>query len=213
MEAAPRDVTMFLIVGPGDGTNPPIARMYGVVDSADPDTIIDRLNPFVALGPLLDQSIQLASYAAVMANAPDTTHDGVGEPAFRSGFLTHIDSDAAAAAALLVTSGSAPWFQLRAVGGAISDVPEDATAYAHRGANFAVTGVGRSAAFDRLWTDLETHFEGLYVSFESRRGEAHLANAFPPATLTRLRTLKAKYDPDLVFRDNFPVLDTTDLAA
>ena len=213
MEAAPRDVTMFLIVGTGDGTNPPIARMYGVVDSPDPDTIIARLNPFVALGPLLDQSVQLATYAAVMSNAPDNSHDGVGEPAFRSGFLTHIDRRTATAAAELVASGSAPWFQLRAVGGAISDVPEDATAYAHRRANFAVTAVGRSATFDRLWSNLETHFEGLYISFETRRGEDHLANAFPPETLKRLQSLKAAYDPDLVFRDNFAVGESGLLAS
>jgi hypothetical protein len=207
MEAAPRDVTMFLILGPGGAGNPPIAQMYGVVDSPDPDTILARLNPFVALGPLLNQSVQLASYAAVMANAPDGPHDGAGEPRFRSGFLAHLDARAAATAARLVTSGSSPWFQLRAVGGAIADVPADATAYAHRDANFAVTAIGNSAAFDMLWGELEMLFQGLYVSFETRRGDAQLANAFPPATLERLRALKGDVDPDVVFRDNFPVLE------
>lgn len=213
MEAAPRDVTMFLILGPGSAGAPPVARMYGVVDAADPDTIISRLTPFLALGPLLEQSVQLASYAAVMANAPDGPHDGRGEPRFRSGFLTHIDATAATAAARLITSGSAPWFQVRAVGGAISDVAPDATAYAHRGANFSVTAIGASATFEMLWNELESQFEGLYLSFETRRGDRQLANAFPPATLERLRTLKARYDPDLVFRDNFPVIDRAESAA
>lgn len=178
--------------------------MYGVVDQPDPDTIIERLQPFAQLAPLVGQSVQLSTYAAVMANATDATHDGQGEPRFRSGLLRTLD-DAADAIAALIASGATPWFQIRSVGGAVADVAPDATAYAHRDAGFSVTAIGRGPVFDQLWDALATHFDGLYLSFESRTDPALVAQAFPPATLARLREVKRRYDPEPLFRDNFPV--------
>ncbi|WP_127572344.1 LLM class flavin-dependent oxidoreductase [Georgenia faecalis] len=203
-EAAPRDTTLFLIMSARPG-QPAVAQLYGVVDSADPDTIIERLQPFADLGPLVGQQVQLASYAAVMANASDVAHDGQGEPLFRSGLVEHLDPATARAAAALVTSGSAPWFQIRPVGGAVNDVAPEATAYAHRSANFSITSIGRSARFDALWEGLAEHFDGLYLSFESRVGSQHVEQAFPPDTLARLREIKRRVDPATLFRDNFGI--------
>jgi hypothetical protein len=56
-----------------------------------------------------------------------------------------------------------------------------------------------------LWDALAHHFEGLYISFETDLRPERLNDAFPPRTLERLRLLKARYDPDNVFRDNFNV--------
>ena len=47
--------------------------------------------------------------------------------------------------------------------------------------------------------------DGLYLSFETRRGPELLRAAFPPATLARLRELKRRYDPTHLFRDNFAI--------
>ncbi|HWD61126.1 MAG TPA: LLM class flavin-dependent oxidoreductase [Humibacter sp.] len=203
MEHAPRDTTLFLILAKQRGDV--IGQLYGVVDSSDADTILERLQPFAAIGPLVGQQVQLAPYAVVMANASDATHDGQGEPHFRSGLVEHLDAEVAAAGAALVQSGSTPWFQIRSVGGAVADIPSDATAYAHRAANFSITSIGRSDRFEQHWTDLAAHFDGLYLSFESRQGAEIVEEAFPPATLARLREIKRRYDPEAVFRDNFNV--------
>jgi FAD/FMN-containing dehydrogenase len=56
---------------------------------------------------------------------------------------------------------------------------------------------------DAGWNDLWHHFDGMYLSFES--GLDRVADAFPPATLTRLRELKRRYDPGNLFRDNFNI--------
>jgi hypothetical protein len=205
MEEAPRDTTLFLLLSAGRPGGPASGQLYGVVDSDDPDTIISRLQPFADLAPLVGQQVQLMPYAAVMANASDLAHDGQGEPHFRSGLLEHLDPAASRAAAALAVSGAAPWFQIRAVGGAVNDVASDATAYAHRSANFSVTSVGRSSRFETLWDGLAEHFEGLYLSFETRTGEHVLEQAFPPDTLARLRAIKQRVDPDGLFRDNFGV--------
>lgn len=202
---APRDTTLFLVAGTTRAETTPIARLYGVIDSDDTSVIIERLQPFLSIAPLLNQSVQLGSYADVISNAPDTSHDGRGEPGFRSGLLNELGPETASLAAELVLSGSTPWFQVRPVGGAIADVSEQATAYAHRRAHYAVTAVGRSDSFDERWKRLEQRFEGLYLSFESRTGPDIVTQAFPPATLERLQALKEKYDPEGLFRDNFPV--------
>jgi alkanesulfonate monooxygenase SsuD/methylene tetrahydromethanopterin reductase-like flavin-dependent oxidoreductase (luciferase family)/FAD/FMN-containing dehydrogenase len=204
-EAAPRDTTMFLILGRAQTGQPQVAQMYGVVDSADADTIIDRLQAFAQLAPLVGQQVQLTPYASVMANASDAVHAGQGEPKFRSGLAEHLDADTAAAAAALVTSGSTPWFQIRSVGGAVGDVASDATAYPFRHANFSITSIGSGTTFDLLWDDLAEHFDGLYLSFESRQGREIVQQAFPPETLARLQDVKRRRDPRNLFRDNFSV--------
>lgn len=88
----------------------------------------------------------------------------------------------------------------------MSDVAPDATAYAHRAANFSVTAFGVSRArMNALWDELYHQFDGLYLSFETDLRPERLTDAFPPKTLERLRELKSRYDPDNVFRDNFNI--------
>jgi alkanesulfonate monooxygenase SsuD/methylene tetrahydromethanopterin reductase-like flavin-dependent oxidoreductase (luciferase family) len=204
MEAAPRDLTTNLIMAP-PRRGQMLAQIYGVVDSDVPETIIDRFEKVVAAGPLLDQSVQLVPYAGVM-NVPDAQHDGQGDPVARSGLIEHITPEFAAAAAELIRSGVTYFFQIRSVGGAVADVPDDATAYGHRSANFSVVAFGGSKdRLDAAWRELASHFAGLYLSFETDQSPERITEAWPPATLHRLRELKRRYDPDNVFRDNFNI--------
>ena len=206
VESAPRDLTSFLIMGAPRPGQPAVAQVMAVVDSADPETIIDRLQPLADTAPLLDQSVQLMPYSAVMANAQGGDHDGRGEPASRSGLIEHITPEFAQAAARLLATGAVYFFQIRAVGGAVADVDPDATAYAHRSANFSVVALGsRRERLDELWDELLDHFDGLYLSFETDLRPERITDAFPPATLTRLRELKQQLDPGHVFRDNFAI--------
>lgn len=206
VEAAPRDLTSELIMGGVRPGKQAVAQVLAVVDSEDPDTIIDRLQPLANAAPLLDQSVQLVPYSAVMANAQGGSHDGRGEPHARSGLLEHITPQFAAAAQRLLESGAVYFFQIRAVGAAVSDVDADATAYANRSANFSVVAMGSNAErLDTAWEEIYGHFTGLYLSFETGLRVARLEDAFPPATLSRLRELKDRYDPHNMFRDNFNV--------
>ena len=139
-----------------------------------------------------------------MANASSAGHNGQGEPAARSGLIDHITPAFADAAARMIASGAVYFFQIRAVGGAVSDVDPVDTAYANRSANFSVTALGADAdRLNRAWDDLHSHFNGLYLSFDTDLRAARLDDAFPSATLTRLSRIKSQLDPDNVFRDNF----------
>lgn len=210
-ESAPRDVTTFVIVGRPSPGQPTVAQLYGVVDSPDADTIIERLQPFAEIAPLVQQQVQLIPYAQVMANAQPGDHQGRGEPIARSGLLDHFTAAASSDFADFIRSGASYFFQVRAVGGAIADVDPDATAYAHRSANFAVTALGSSRRhLDEQWDSLVyPRMDGLYLSFDSDPRPERVADAFPPATLARLIELKSRFDPSGLFRDNFPLASNT----
>jgi hypothetical protein len=105
-------------------------------------------------------------------------------------------------------TGVAPWLGIRSVGGAVNDLDPAATAYAHRHQNFNVSSVGLGAsedAFRRHWDEMRPHLDGLYISFETDERPERMHDAFPGDTLERLRRLKAEYDPDNVFDQNFPI--------
>ncbi|GAA1018197.1 hypothetical protein Aple_034020 [Acrocarpospora pleiomorpha] len=205
VEAAPRDLTSFLIIGRPRPGQPVIAQVMAMVDSDDTDTIIDRIQPLADAGPLLDHAVQRLPYTAVMA-APPATHQAQGEPVTRSGLVGHITPEFAAAATELIMSGESYFFQIRSVGGAVADVAPDATAYAHRAANFQVVAFGPSrTGLDRVWDAMHHHFTGLYINFETDLRPERLTDAYPTGTLRRLRDLKLRYDPANVFRDNFNV--------
>ncbi|RYE10460.1 MAG: FAD-binding oxidoreductase [Hyphomicrobiales bacterium] len=214
--AAPRDTTIFLVTGqPRQGRN--VVQLYGIVDSDDPDTIIARLTPFVQLAPLADQQLAIMRYTDVMntaADVGDEGHQGGGEPASRSGLLPVMTRDFARDAAELINSGKTYFFQFRAMGGAIADVPAGATAFSHRDAALQVGALGASdRAINPAWDDIRRkHLRGNYLSFETDRRPERLLEAFPPPVLARLVALKRRFDPDNLFRDNFNIDPDLDIA-
>lgn len=205
LEAAPRDTTAFLIMGPPRGGTV-VAQIMAMVDSDDPETIVERLTPFARIAPLLQQQVQVVPYPAVVSTPQ--RHFSEGEPVTRTGMAEHLTPELAADAARLVRSGATPFFQIRAAGGAVHDVPADATAYAHRSANFSVVAMGTSRRrIDAIWDAMAHHFDGAYLSFETDPRPERLRDVYPGATLERLRGLKRRYDPEDVFRHNYSVAE------
>jgi len=98
------------------------------------------------------------------------------------------------------------------MGGAIRRVPDAETAFAGRQADFAVNinavwtdlAAGpRDVEWTRaFWTAMEPHSSGgVYVNFLGEEGAARVRAAYG-ASWTRLSELKARYDPENVFRMN-----------
>jgi len=203
VEAAPRDLTAFLVLGPPRRGMPAVATVMAAVDSPDPDTIVERLQPLAGIGPLLAQQVVLTPYPGIVGSPDPGPHQGQGEPVTRSGLVDHITPEFARAAADFLHSGATYFFQFRSVGGAVADVDEDATAYAHRSANFSAVAFGLSRQrLDAAWDRMAGHFNGSYWSFETDRRPGRLLEAYPAATLRRLCEVKRRYAPDNVFRDN-----------
>jgi alkanesulfonate monooxygenase SsuD/methylene tetrahydromethanopterin reductase-like flavin-dependent oxidoreductase (luciferase family)/FAD/FMN-containing dehydrogenase len=208
MEAAPRDVTTEIVMGGPRPGQPLFAQLTGVVDSDDPDTVIERLRPIAQVAPLVDQSVQLIPYSRVMANfVQEGDQHGKGEPHMRSGLIEHLTPEFAQAAAKALATGALYLFSLRSVGAAVSDIGPDATAYGDRSANFMVVALGSNdARLDQTWAKLRGFFRGIYASFDTSLAPERLERAWPDGRLDRLRTLKGKYDPSNLFRDNFNVV-------
>jgi FAD/FMN-containing dehydrogenase len=208
MEVAPRDVTTSIAMGGTRPGQPLYAQLTGVVDSDDPDIVIERLQPIAGVASLVDQQVQLMPYSAVMALlVEEGDQHGQGEPQMRSGLLEHLTPEFAEAAARVLATGAVHLFSVRSVGGAMSDIGPDATAYGDRSANFLVVGLGSNEArLDAAWAELRGFFRGLYISFETSLEPARLERAWPDGRLDRLRTLKGRYDPSNLFRDNFNVV-------
>ncbi|GII55981.1 hypothetical protein Pth03_43700 [Planotetraspora thailandica] len=207
MEDSPRELTAFLTVVQQSGR--PVAQTYAVWAGDDTERAVHALERFLPIAPVLQQSAQLVPYAAVMAHDPGQ-HDGQSLMHSRTALVDHLDADTAALVTGLFDRRDTSYFQIRAVGGAVNDLPADATAYAHRTQNLSLSIVvhrGHEEQTDREWAKIPA--TGLYLSFETHDHATALTKAFPPATLERLRRVKGVYDPDNVFRNNFSVSPTT----
>jgi FAD/FMN-containing dehydrogenase len=100
------------------------------------------------------------------------------------------------------------------MGGAVARVPEEATAYSRRAAvhNVNIDAVWLPVEQDRAecepaWAKatyeaLTPHQLGVYVNFLGEEGEERVRSAYGEEKYRRLAEIKAKYDPDNVFRLN-----------
>lgn len=133
----------------------------------------------------------------------------------RSEYLRELTDQAigelvAAAGAL---PGPASQLYVVALGGAISRVPEGATAFSHRTAPFVVNILSiwhddrdseRQVGWARrLWSALQpASAGGAYVNFLATEGPDRVRAAYGESTFARLASVKARYDPSNTFRLN-----------
>ena len=105
-------------------------------------------------------------------------------------------------------------FPIWQMGGAISRVGEDETAFSGRGAGHTFNITSATAGpegFDEerewvrdFWSALEPHHAGggVYVNFLMNEGEDRVREAYGTEKYDRLKALKRRYDPDNLFRLN-----------
>jgi FAD/FMN-containing dehydrogenase len=165
--------------------------------------------PFRALAEPIADMLRPMPYPDLFPEHPDDFHPVT---ASRTMFLDGIDRSAAetiiehlqgATSRMAVT-------QLRVLGGAVARVPMDATAYAHRDrrlmANVAAIYDDEDAAAHEEWADgfasALSYDSDAYVNFLGDVDEDRVRDAYPGSTWDRLTDIKAKYDPDNLFRLN-----------
>jgi alkanesulfonate monooxygenase SsuD/methylene tetrahydromethanopterin reductase-like flavin-dependent oxidoreductase (luciferase family) len=206
VEAAPRELTSFLYLFAGQRGAPPTAQAITVWAGDDTAAAVEALTPLLSAAPVLRQQAQLLPYPAIVAPSDAAHYGGQAEPLISNGLAVHLTPDLNEGIADGLYRGVTPWIAIRAVGGAVNDVDPDATAYAHRHQNFNVSAVGWNAErFRGHWDELRRHLDGLYLSFETDQRPRRLDDAFPGGALARLRELKAAYDPENAFNQNFPI--------
>jgi FAD/FMN-containing dehydrogenase len=169
------------------------------------------LAPFRALAEPIADLLRPMSYHEIYPPEPEDYHPtAVGHTMFmdRVGLdeaKTIVQYLEASDAMLRVT-------QLRVMGGAMARVPVEATAFAYRGSRI-MANVGafyegpedmvvRRAWVEELAGALRQSDGGAYVGFLGDEGEERVRAAYPGSTWERLRQVKARYDPDNLFRFN-----------
>ncbi|HEX8855237.1 MAG TPA: FAD-binding oxidoreductase [Thermoleophilaceae bacterium] len=103
-------------------------------------------------------------------------------------------------------------FPIWQLGGAVSRVDEDDSAFGSRSAvhTFNITGMTATAeGFEHerewsrnFWTALSPHHTSVYVNFLMEEGEDRIRQAYGPKRYERLKALKRHWDPDNFFRLN-----------
>jgi FAD/FMN-containing dehydrogenase len=195
----------------GGPSAPVVVRV--AFDGDDPAAAAVALDPIRRLGTVLDDDVAPTPY-------PDTLEAGSAPPP-GIGVVTRnafVDRDSVAEVLRVLAeagaSEGAPFLAVRGVGGAVSRVPADATAYPHRRAELMIltTALGPEPALAAatpvlaaLWARLAPHLSGAYVNFLSTATEEDVAAAYPARTYRRLAAVKRRYDPDNLFAANHNV--------
>jgi FAD/FMN-containing dehydrogenase len=165
------------------------------------------LAPFRALAEPLADLVRPMAYPEIYPPDDDYRPTAV----IRTGFAPGISRSAAETILEHLEASTAPMrvVQLRALGGAMARVPAGATAFAHRDAGVMVNVLAMYAedrpvheAWVRGLAAELMDGDGAYAGFLADDGEAGARAAYPGATYERLADVKARYDPDNVFRLN-----------
>jgi FAD/FMN-containing dehydrogenase len=173
--------------------------------------------PFRALGEPYADMVRQMRYPEIYEGEGPPVRYGAGSNFFAD------DLDAAQAATILEqlhhSTAMMSAVQLRALGGALARVPNDATAFAHRDRGLFVNIAALYMDSDEKAThdawvagmadSLGRDEAGGYIGFLGEEDEGTVRAAYAGPTWDRLRELKRRYDPDNLFHvnNNIPPAD------
>jgi FAD/FMN-containing dehydrogenase len=199
---APRPATFTASVRGGRVT-------AGLVWVGDPERGRRLAGQLDALGEPLTRHVAEISYLDLQRR--DDTPQGHARRRYWKGhYLRALPDDAIDA--LLVPGENLPSVSLQAYGGAIADVPDDASAFSHRDTAFEYVAAtswtdpaedrARMAAARECAMAMAPFASGAYVNTLSDEGAEGVRRAYPAHKLARLAAVKHAYDPDNAFRLN-----------
>jgi FAD/FMN-containing dehydrogenase len=214
LRAAPEELTSTVeFANPFAGGPEAPVEVHIAFDGDDSVRAARAIDPIRRLGTVLDDDVARKPYA-------DTLVDGATPPpgiqvVTRSAF---VDKESVPEILQILTdigaSERSPFIAVRSVGGAVSRVPDDATAYAHRQAElmFVTTIAGPAPmveaarpVLEAIWKRLAPHVDGAYANFLTGATEDDVAAIYPTETYKRLAAVKHRYDPDNLFARNHNV--------
>jgi FAD/FMN-containing dehydrogenase len=209
MRAGPDELNSTLMVMPPFAPEMPAGPQLAVALQGSEQRLRELLEPLLSLPSVTEVSLAPVAYGDLLEDAPP------GRPPFLfiggNGFVPDLSDEALDAIAAAYDRDVPTMILLRALGGAFSRVAPDATAIGHRDAEalLIVNGVlppdtaPEQVAAAKAGSDAALAFTtGTYGNFSVDRGEEVIESMYPPATLERLRRVKAELDPDNLFRQN-----------
>jgi FAD/FMN-containing dehydrogenase len=214
LRVAPEELTSFVdVANPLAGGPEAPVEIHVAFDGDDPQLAAKAIDPIRALGTVIGDDIALQPYA-------DTLVDGTAPPpgiefVLRNAFVGKESvPEVLQILAEAKASERSPIIALRGLGGAVSRVAGDATAYAHRQAELVLVTVSAGPrpaveaarpAVETIWRRLAPHVNGAYANFLASATEEDVAAIYPTPTRRRLTAVKRRYDPGNLFARNHNV--------
>ncbi|MBE1582831.1 FAD-binding oxidoreductase [Nonomuraea angiospora] len=211
LRTAPEELTSIAsFANPFAGGPQAPVEIFVAFDGDDPELAARAIDPIRRLGTVIDDDVALKPYA-------DTLVDGaIPPPGIRLVTRSAFAGEESVPEVLRIlaevgASEGSPLIAVRSVGGAVSRVADDATAYAHRGAElmFVTTVLGPEPvveaarpALEAIWARLAPHVNGAYANFLASATEEDVAAVYPAGTYERLAAVKRQYDPGNLFAHN-----------
>lgn len=215
LRTAPEELTSIAEVAKAftGGPEAPV-EIHVVFDGDDPELAAQAIDPIRRLGTVIDDDVALKPYADALEQGGVTPPPGF-QLLTRSAF---VDQESVPEVLRTLAEAGAserpPFIAVRSVGGAVSRVPDDATAYAHRRAELMFVTVtagpkpvvdAARPALEAIWARLAAHTNGAYANFLASATDEDVEAIYPPKTYERLAAVKRQYDPDNLFARNHNV--------
>ena len=214
---APRTATMTAWVGTNENDEP--VAMTGFVWIGDPAGAEPLLDSLRSIAEPVAERVEPMTYLALQT-MDDNVQGHLYRRYWKGHYFRELTDDAIRAFLHRGTEDGTgdllPAASLQSYGGAIADVPEDATAFSHRDTAFeyvcsarwddVAEDEGRIDAARRYGATLAPFATGQYLNTITDEG---VGRAFTDTKLSRLTALKDRFDPDNVFHLNHNIAPTS----
>jgi FAD/FMN-containing dehydrogenase len=210
MRGAPRELVVTLVHPPPLG--PPMPPMVAMLWAGDDEAAARAaLAPLLATDGVGEADLKVVPYASTLAPSPPMPPGPPPRITGTNGIFTRLEDATVDRAVQALAAHPGSLFDIRFLGGALTDVPTDATAIAWRDAEAMVHWIAflppdasdeEVAGARDVWAPVGEGADAVCGTFTDESGPDLLARMYPPATLDRLRQVKGTWDPGNLFRRN-----------
>jgi FAD/FMN-containing dehydrogenase len=207
LRTAPEELTTFACLYPTSDRDPMPLFIAACFAGDDPAAAERAVAPLLALGPVLEQDVAPMPYVGVLEE-PGELPPGL-VPVVKNRFVDRLSDQLIDILVAEALRSQTLYVELRSLGGAVAAVDPTATAFACRASETLAMTVlltndpGPQAALGAMWSQIGALTSPFgYGNLLSTATPADVAAVYPPATYDRLAAVKARVDPENVFRRN-----------
>lgn len=214
MQDAPRELTVtYMDVPPMDPNAPAGARLTAVWAGVELERLRAVLDPVARIDGV-ETKYTTPAYREILLGPPEPPEGASVPPAFigGNGLFADLDDDLIDRLVAFRSAYPASVVFLRSLGGAYSDVEQESTPFPARNATwfvmaggFDVPGLVDDATRARIsadWSRIQERRIAEYGNFATEERHDAVPEMFTGPAIARLRELKAKWDPENLFRRN-----------
>lgn len=210
MRQVPPELSSMLMTLPGKAGAPASIVIRGCYADNDQLAAERAYGPLFTLARDGHHELKLMPYKDTLDHAPPRSSNRV----IINNICMREFTDQAIDTITKLCATTPPIFQIRHVAGAMNQQPLEATAFSQRDSEILIvnpTSLPADATDHEItsslnpWRTIRPLGNGCFINFLTEDTGFELAKAYRPTTLKRLRTIKSKYDPNNVFKNNYNI--------